>query len=298
MQNTHVCDPGLKSEEIASTLAFMKNKFPLTSEQLELLIAFEEATGLNQLAEKMMRDPSVVSRNIQRIAEDYPVLTKIKGRWELTPLGLQTNELTRNYLKSQQSLLIDTKKKQSAEITFSDKSVLIIINAQKGLLDATQNGRNNSEAENNIAKILNHWRSKNRKVIHIQHASEKTNSMFYRNSPGFNFLDALKPTNQETIIEKTKASSFTDTHLEATLNQVEASDITLVGFTANECIDSTARDAASLSFSAYVVCDATAMFDLVDTSGKLIKAERIHRLTMANINAFYAKVIETSSATK
>ncbi len=56
-------------------------KFSLNSDQLELLLAFENAKGLGHLAELMARDPSVVSRNLQRIAEDYPVLIKVKGHW-------------------------------------------------------------------------------------------------------------------------------------------------------------------------------------------------------------------------
>ncbi|MBK7962468.1 MAG: hypothetical protein IPK04_15535 [Bdellovibrionales bacterium] len=53
-------------------------KLPLNSDQLELLLAFENTKGLGHLAEVMARDQSVVSRNLQRIAEDYPVLKKVK----------------------------------------------------------------------------------------------------------------------------------------------------------------------------------------------------------------------------
>jgi nicotinamidase-related amidase len=67
-----------------------------------------------------------------------------------------------------------------------------------------------------------------------------------------------------------------------------------VGYTANECIDATARDSTKLGYTTYVVSDATAMFDLRAPDGKLLKADRLHRLTMANLNAFYAKVIQCS----
>ncbi|MNL66180.1 Isochorismatase family protein [compost metagenome] len=67
-----------------------------------------------------------------------------------------------------------------------------------------------------------------------------------------------------------------------------------MGFTANECIDATARDAAALGFLTQVVSDATAMFDMQGPNGKLLKADRLHKLTMANLNAFYAKVLKTS----
>lgn len=269
-------------------------RFALTSDQLELLIAFENSQGLNHLAETMAKDPSVVSRNLQRIAEDYPVLKKVKGRWELTPLGVQINEQTRSFLAKHTELLSSALDKRNQKVSaFSDSSILIIINAQKGLLDATQDGRNNSEAERNIAKVLEFWRSKNREIVHVKHISNDPNSKFFYKSAGCDFLESLVPQNQEKVVEKTKSSAFSETSLEQFLNKETSTNIILVGFTANECIDATARDATSMGFQTFVVGDATATFDMRDPLGKLVKADRIHKLTLANINAFYASVVNT-----
>ena len=38
---------------------------------------------------------------------DISVIEKVRGRWELTSLGQQTNELTKTYLKTQHELLFD-----------------------------------------------------------------------------------------------------------------------------------------------------------------------------------------------
>ena len=269
-------------------------RFNLASDQLELLMAFENSLGLNNLAETMASDPLVVSRNLQRIAEEYPVLKKVKGRWELTPLGVQINEQTRFYLAKHIELLSQATSSKKTEVTTSDRSILIIINAQNGLLDATQEGRNNSEAEKNISQLLSFWRSKNREIIHVKHLSDNPSSIFFRNSSGCEFLESLAPLSNEQIVEKKKSSAFSGTDLESLLSKKDGINIILAGFTANECIDATARDAASLGFESYVVGDATAMFDVRDTNGKLLKAERVHRLTLANINALYAKVIQTT----
>lgn len=273
-------------------------QFSLSSDQLELLLAFEESAGLGKLAETMGRDPSVISRSLQRIAEEFPVLMKIKGRWELTALGRQTNELTKQFISNQNTLLPLGKSKGVSRDEIYDKSVLIVINSQMGLLDATQEGRNNSEAETNISKLLEFWRRNNKIIFHIQHVSENPESIFFKSSPGFNFLSSCNPQGDEVVIEKNKASAFAGTKLEAKLKDLEPNNIILVGFTANECIDATAKDAASLGFTSMVVDDATAMFDLRDPHGKLIKAARIHKLTMANLNAYYAKVIQTADLIK
>lgn len=270
-------------------------KFSLNSDQLELLLAFEKAKGLGHLAELMARDPSVISRNLQRMAEVYPVLAKVKGRWELTPLGVQINQQTRAYLEEQTELILKTAQKKNVQfLSFGESSILVIINAQKGLFDGTQENRNNSEAELNIARLLEVWRSKKRKVIHVKHVSDNTSSIFFKTSPGCDFLELLKPIGNEVVIEKVKSSAFSNTNLEAVLGSVSCTELIFVGFTANECIDATARDAAALGFTAFVASDATATFDLRDSNGKLVKADRIHKLTLLNINAFSAKVLSTS----
>lgn len=273
-----------------------RSKFALTSDQLELLIAFENSRGLAHLAEIMGKDPSVISRNLQRIAESYAVLDKVKGRWELTPLGIQINAQTRAFLTQHTELLAHKTESTSLKIhPYTERSILIIINAQNALLDATQEGRNNSEAENNITKILEYWRSKNRKVVHVKHVSVNPTSKFFHKSAGSDFLEMLKPKPHEGIVEKTRSSAFSGTNLEELLNKYNCTNIILVGFTANECIDATARDAVALGFQTVVVGDATATFDIRDPNGKLVKAERIHKLTLANINAFYAKVETTDN---
>lgn len=273
--------------------AMSRLKFGLTSDQLELLLAFEGAQGLGHLAELMARDSSVVSRNLQRIAEDFPVLEKVKGRWQLTPLGLRINEQTKVFLETHAQLL--TAKNKSTPKKLSERSALVIINAQNGLLDAVED-RNNSEAEVNMARLLAHWRTKKWPVIHVKHVSSNPASAFFRGSSGCEFLEMVTPLPGETVVEKTKSSAFAGTDLAANLAQAECSRLVLIGFTANECIDATARDAASLEYETFVAGDAVATFDLREPSGKLIRADRIHRLTMANIHAFYAKVISSSEA--
>ncbi len=270
-------------------------RFNLTSEQLELLLAFENATGLGHLAELMARDPSVVSRSLQRIAEGYPVLKKVKGRWEITPLGVQLNQRTRIYLGDQAQLFFDSKADKKLNLPkVSEDAVLVVINAQNGLLDATSEGRNNLEAEKNIARILEFWRAKKRRVVHVKHVSDNPQSIFFRDSAGCSFLNSAQPKDGELVLEKTKSSAFVGTGLEAILNKESVASVVLVGFTASECIDATARDAAALSLDVFVVGDGTATFDLRDPSGKLVKADRIHKLTLINLNAFYAKVLNTS----
>lgn len=275
-------------------MSMKRDRFLLDSDQLELLMAFEESEGLTHLAEKMAKDPSVISRGLQKIAETYPVLTKVQRRWEMTPLGRELNLVTKDLIKKQLQILGSQNLKQAENLILKSDAVLLVVNAQCGLLDSTQLGRNNSEAETNIASLMSFWRNKKRQIIHVKHISENPSSIFYRSSKKSDFLPGLGPLGDELIIEKSHSSAFSDTTLLQNLKKTEPSQLALAGFTANECIDATARDASTLGFATYVIGDATAMFDLKTSDGKLIKADRLHRLTLANINAFYARVLQTS----
>ncbi|MBK6695391.1 MAG: substrate-binding domain-containing protein [Myxococcales bacterium] len=79
--------------------------FGLSSEQCELLLAFETAPSLEALARALSRDASVLSRQLQRIAQDTPALEKTHGRWRLTPLGKQLAAWTRDAIVSQRRAL-------------------------------------------------------------------------------------------------------------------------------------------------------------------------------------------------
>lgn len=79
----------------------MQNRFPLSSQDCEILLAFEARKSLQSLAESMAKDISVVSRNLKAISERAPVIEKQSGKWMLTPQGIALNRWTREAIYSQ-----------------------------------------------------------------------------------------------------------------------------------------------------------------------------------------------------
>lgn len=79
--------------------------FGLSSEQCELLLAFEAAGTVTELSRWASRDISVISRQLQRIAEMAPVLEKNQGKWRLSELGRALNLWTREASAAQKRLL-------------------------------------------------------------------------------------------------------------------------------------------------------------------------------------------------
>lgn len=108
----------------------------------------------------------------------------------------------------------------------------------------------------------------------------------------------LAPNRGELVLYKKDSSAFTDTPLGAEIERAGLDTVILVGFTANECIDTTARHAAERALDVFVVSDATASFELKGPDGQLHTAGRVHGLTLANLNAYVAEVVDTDEILK
>jgi len=259
----------------------MRLRFPLTSDQLELLLAFEASAGLAELATAMRRDPSVVSRNLQRLAEDAPVIAKQSGRWVMTEAGRSINETTRKFLAEVGRALPRAGASAGGEDFRGQGAVLMIVNAQQHFLDPARGVRSNPHAELNILRLLQHWRTTKRRVVHVRHLTLKPGSPFHPDAVSAAFIPALSPQEGETIIAKSTASAFAGTTLGFDLDGTPPEALVLAGFTANECVDATAKQARDLGFKTYVVADAVAMFDVVGADGQVFRAGDAHALTLA-----------------
>ena len=83
----------------------MKTTFMLDSSECTLIAALEEHPSLNEVSAIMGRDPSVLSRQLSKIIDRYPVAEKQAGRWKLTPMGKKIAEWTRKTSFEQAELL-------------------------------------------------------------------------------------------------------------------------------------------------------------------------------------------------
>jgi nicotinamidase-related amidase len=267
-----------------------KPKFPLSSEQLELLLLFEQHKGLTELSKAIGRDSSVVSRQLQKLASEFPVLSKEQGKWVLTPVGKAINEVSLRVIYEFENTL-GIKRSQLHSL---NKTALVVINAQEALL-CSKFERSNPFAENNIRALLDFWRNNKGIVIHIKHTSFEESSLFHKNSKTVNFLNDLAPYDGEIVIEKLKSSAFTETELLKVLDRHKIEQIALVGFTANECIEATAKDAHEAGIESIVIGDATAMFDFLGQDRKIYKANKMHDLVLANIGSLYSVIEKTQN---
>jgi nicotinamidase-related amidase len=272
-------------------------RFSLSSEQCELLEAFETAGSLSELARIMAKDVSVVSRNLQALAESG-VLEKVNGRWTITTLGRQVNHWTRSAAASQ-AKIID----QQARLRFLDgkqphitaTTALILVGVQKGFEDPAWGPRNNLDAEDNMLRLLSAWRRKDLPIYHVPHHSKEPNSPLRGTTQGVEIKDFATPLKGEIILPKVGNSAFVGTDLEKMLKAQGCDAMVLCGFTTNHCIDATARMAGDLGFSTLVVSDACVAFDRMSFDGTLVRADQTHKVVMSNLHQEFATVTESEA---
>jgi nicotinamidase-related amidase len=274
-----------------------KLRFSLTSELSELLVEFEECSSLADLAKRVYRDVSVVSRAMQEIAP-YGLVEKKDSRWVLTLKGRQFNTATRAAIAAQARILEGRPSScvvPSEMPTVDSATALLILGFQNGFDDAQWGMRNNSSAEENILVLLSLWREREGIVVHVRHGSKDPRSPLREGTHGYSYKPGASPAKNEIEFVKSANCAFINTELEKELRSRNISKLVIAGFSANHCVDATARVAGDLEFLVTVISDACVSFDRLATDGTLIRAEAIHRVIMANLNQEFALVTELST---
>jgi nicotinamidase-related amidase len=273
-----------------------KLTFPLSTEQHEILLAFEEEPSLTKVAARVRRDPSVVSRTLKIIAETAPFLEKQGGKWRITPLGRQVNRLTKNFLQTQAKLIDQSGTLRLAPAilpALGKRSALLLLGTQKGFLNPAWGPRNNADAETKMEKLLEIWRARGSRVIFCRHLSPKRDSPLFEGTVGCSFIPGLSPKEGEKVFQKSHNSAFADSDLNAYLEKNRIQNLIIAGFTTNHCVDATVRSAFDRGFNVFVISDATAAFDRVGPDGKNYSGEVLHAATLTSLHQEYATIVES-----
>ena len=174
-----------------------------------------------------------------------------------------------------------------------DNTALIIIDVQKAIDHPSWGVRNNPGAEENIRRLLAHWRRTSRPVVHIRHASRFPTSTYREGQPGSAFKEEAAPLPGEPVLTKQTGNAFVGTTLEALLRDHAIADVVLAGVITNNSVESTARMAGDLGFRTIVVSDATFTFGRKDFDGRIRSADEVHAMSLANLDGEYASILTT-----
>jgi nicotinamidase-related amidase len=174
--------------------------------------------------------------------------------------------------------------------TAMNNAALLVIDVQKGMDDPSRSARNNPDAEQHIARLLDAWRESGKFLAHIQHDSLNPNSVFVNGKPGFPIKDLVAPLSGEPWIVKNHHSAFVGTDLEEQLRDAGIETVIVTGLVANHCVESTARMANNLGFTVFLPRDATASWDDVSYDGSHFDAETIYQITLMNLHTEFATI--------
>ena len=170
---------------------------------------------------------------------------------------------------------------------------LIIIDMQKGMASVAADQRNNPDAEQNIAALLQAWRKAGATVVHVRHMSRTPGSVFWPGQPGAEFQEQLAPLPNSHVLEKNVPDAFINTGLERWLRVRDITRLAIVGVSTNNSVEATARTAGNLGFDTEVVADATFAFAKVDYAGTPRSADEVHAMALANLQGEYATIVDT-----
>lgn len=173
-------------------------------------------------------------------------------------------------------------------------AALLLIDLQKAMASADLPARNNPQAEDNMASLLQAWRRNRAPVVHVRHMSRSPGSPFRPGQAGAEFQPRFEPAPHEQVFEKNVPDAFVHSGLERWLRVRGIESLVIVGVATHNSVESTARTAGNLGFATTVVADATFTFAKSDFSGVPRSAEEVHAMSLANLAGEYARVVPTA----
>jgi nicotinamidase-related amidase len=176
---------------------------------------------------------------------------------------------------------------------FDQRSALLVIDMQKGFDEAIWGARNNPEAESRVALLIQAWRQRSGKVVHVHHQSTSPTGCFRPGTQGIEPKPQAIPREGEAVYHKLVNSAFIGTSLETDLRKFGIKQLVIAGLTTNHCVSTTVRMAGNLGFETYVVTDATATFARAGADGRLRSAEEVHNAALGDLQGEFAEVIDT-----
>ena len=174
-------------------------------------------------------------------------------------------------------------------------TALLVIDVQMALADIDASGEERScpEAETNITRLLERFRSDGAPIVHIPHHGADLEDPFHPSLSGAAVQPLAAPSEGEPVVIKTNSSGFMNTNLQEILQSKSVEQVVLCGATANHCVESTTRSAGDLGYNPIYVADATWTYGLTGPDGVSHSADQIHSVSMATLEGEIAEVKKT-----
>jgi len=174
-------------------------------------------------------------------------------------------------------------------------AALIVIDPQRGFADPVWGPRDNPAAEDNIRRLLDHWREQGWPVVLVRHDSTSATSSLRPGQPGNEFIDGIEGVHDLLVTKTVNSAFYGEPDLDAWLRSAGVDAVVICGITTNHCCETTARMAGNLGYDVTFVIDATHTFDRVGPDGSTVTAADLSRATAASLHGEFATVTSTDA---
>jgi nicotinamidase-related amidase len=174
---------------------------------------------------------------------------------------------------------------------------LVVVDVQKAFDDAGYWGpRNNPGFEENVGRLIAAWREHGQPVVFVRHDSAEEGSPLRPGQSGNELKDVVSGTPDLLVTKHVNSAFHGEPDLAAWLRENEIAEVVVCGIQTNMCCETTARVAANLGFGMSFALDATHTFDLAAHDGGTIGADELARVTAANLDPEFGRVVTTAEA--
>lgn len=173
------------------------------------------------------------------------------------------------------------------------RPALVLIDWQDGFDDEEFWGgnRNNPQANQNAAKLLDHWRSNDLPIAHVVHHSLNPKSPLRREKQTGQIQKALTPRKGEPVFHKRENGAFVGTDMDGYFRRLNTNRLVMSGLTTNHCVGTSVRMANNRGYNVHLVGDACATFDRTGPDGTHYPAQLIHDMALSDVHGEFCQVI-------
>jgi len=170
---------------------------------------------------------------------------------------------------------------------------LIIIDAQNEYSTGALPLYRIDEAVAALAALLARAREAGAHIVHVAHKG-RPGGLFDRAAENGRIMDAVRPLDGETVVEKGMPNAFADTELNDVLKAAGSRPLLLAGFMTHMCISSTARAAGDLGYATTIAADCCTTRDLPNPLGGVMEAGILHEAALAGLADRFACVTRSA----
>ncbi|GGK03354.1 hydrolase [Streptomyces camponoticapitis] len=195
----------------------------------------------------------------------------------------------------------------SMAMEIAENAALVVIDVQQGFEEVEYWGvRNNPEADENIAALIDAWQASGRPVVFTRHDSVTPDSPLRPGYEGNGFKEYVErrrgtgAAESELLVVKSVNSAFYGTpDLGAWLKAAGIGQLVMAGIQTNMCVETTSRMAGNLGYDVLVPFDATYTFGQKGPWGWELTAQELARATAVSLHGGgFAKVVTTDEVVK